>query len=139
MRGYLPDTNVVSETIRRVPDLQVVAFLAEHDNLWLSTIVLHELDYSVHLLEQGQRRNRPTGRPGWFRHRIRGPILPLSRAAAEWAARFRAQSQRSGRTLELGNAFMAGTAKAHGLCVSTRNITDFHHFDIDATNPWIAK
>lgn len=34
---------------------------------------------------------------------------------------------------------MAGTAKAHGLCVATRNITDFHHFDIDATNPWIAK
>ncbi|MCE2468151.1 MAG: hypothetical protein J4G06_09045 [Caldilineaceae bacterium] len=43
MRGYLPDTNVVSETMRRVPDLQVVAFLAEHDDLWLSTIVLHEL------------------------------------------------------------------------------------------------
>ncbi|MCY4521921.1 MAG: hypothetical protein OXC13_14240 [Caldilineaceae bacterium] len=56
MIGYLLDTNVVSETMRRVPDLQVVAFLAEHDDLWLSTIVLHELEYGVRLMERGQRQ-----------------------------------------------------------------------------------
>ncbi len=83
MSGYLLDTNVVSETMHRVPDLQVVTFLTEHDDLWLSTIVLHKL--------------------------------------------------------ELGDALMAGTAKANGLCVATRNVTDLHHINIDVTNLWVAS
>ncbi|MCY4519353.1 MAG: hypothetical protein OXC13_01080 [Caldilineaceae bacterium] len=66
-------------------------------------------------------------------------ILLLDKAAAAWTTQFRAQSQRFGHTLELGDALIAGTAKANGLCVATRNIADFHHFDIDVTNPWIAK
>ena len=139
MSGYLLDTNVVSETMRRVPDLQVIAFLAEHDDLWLSTIVLHELDYGVRLLEQGQRRNRLQTDLAGFATEYEDRILPLDRAAAEWAARFRVQSQHSGRTLELGNALTAGIAKANGLCVATRNVTDFHHIDIDVTNPWVAS
>ena len=139
MSGYLLDTNVVSETMRRVPDLQVIAFLAEHDDLWLSTIVLHELDYGVRLLEQGQRQNRLQTDLAGFATEYEDRILPLDRAAAEWAAQFRAQSQHSGRTLELGDALMAGIAKANGLCVATRNVTDFHHIDIDVINPWVAS
>ncbi|MXZ25213.1 MAG: type II toxin-antitoxin system VapC family toxin [Caldilineaceae bacterium SB0665_bin_21] len=39
--------------MRRVPHSQADTFLAEHNDLWLSTIVLHELDYGMRLLEQG--------------------------------------------------------------------------------------
>lgn len=139
MSGYLLDTNVVLETMRRVPDLQVVSFLTEHDDLWLSTIVLYELDYGVRLLEPRRKRNRLQADLAGFASEYADCILPLDRAAAEWAARFRAQSQRSGRMLELGDALMAGTAKANGLCVATRNVTDFHHLDVDVTNPWVAS
>ena len=112
MSGYPLDTNVVSKTMRRIPHSQVVTCLAKHDDLWLSMIVLHELEYGVQLME--------------------------SRAAMEWAARFRAQSQRSEYALGLGDALMAGAAKANGLCVATRNVTDFQHLDVDVTNPWVA-
>ena len=139
MIGYLLDTNVVSETMRLAPDLQVVTFLTEHDNLWLSTIVLHELDYGVRRLEQGRKRTRLQADLANLATEYEDRILPLDRAAAEWAAQFRAQSQRSGRTLDLGDALIAGTAKAHGLHVATRNVTDFHHVDIDVTNPWVAS
>ena len=138
MSGYLLDTNVVSETMRRAPDLQVVTFLTEHDDLWLSTIVLHELDYGVRRLEQGRKRDRLQADLAGLATEYGDRILPLDRAAAEWAARFRAQSQRSGRALELGDALIAGTAKAHGLCIATRNVTDFQHLDVDVTNPWVA-
>ena len=117
MSGYLLDTNVVSETMRRVPDLQVVAFLAEHDDLWLSTIVLHELDYGVRLLEQGRKRNRLQADLAGFATEYEDRILPL----------------------ELGDALMAGTAKANDLGVATRNVTDFQHIGIDVTNPWVAS
>ena len=56
MSGHLLDTNVVLETMGRVPHSQVVTFLTEHDDLWLSTIVLHELKYDVRLMERGLRQ-----------------------------------------------------------------------------------
>lgn len=40
--------------------------------------------------------------------------------------------------MELDDALIAGTAKAHCLCVATRNVADFQHVDIDATNLWAA-
>lgn len=125
--------------MHRVPHSQTVASLTEHDDLCLSTSVLHELDYGVRLLEPGRKRNRLQADLAGFASEYADCILPLDRTAAEWAARFRAQSQRSGRALELGDALIAGTAKANGLCVATRNVIDFHLLDVDVTNPWVAS
>ncbi len=47
MSGYLLDTNVVSEVVRSTPHLRVVTFLMAHDDLWLSSIVIHELEYGL--------------------------------------------------------------------------------------------
>ena len=136
MSGYLIDTNVVSEVIRSTPHSRVLVFLTEHDNLWLSSIVLHELEYGVQLMAQGQRR--ASLRTGLLRFmaEYEDRILPLDRVAAEWAARFRAQAQRSGRTLNLGDALIAGTAKTHDLALATRNVRDFDGLDVDIVNPW---
>lgn len=125
--------------MHRVPHSQTVASLTEHDDLWLSTSVLHELDYGVRRLEQGRKRDRLQADLASLTAEYGDRILPLDRAAAERAAQFRAQSQRSGRTLDLGDALMAGTAKANGLYVATRNVADFRHLDIDVANPWIAS
>ena len=58
MSRYLLDTNVVSELTRHSPAPQVVSFLSEQDDLWLSSIVVHELEYGLRLLPQGRRRSR---------------------------------------------------------------------------------
>ena len=58
MSGFLLHTNVVPELTREAPDSQVVAFLAAQDDLWLPTIVLHELEFGLNLLPPGRRRNR---------------------------------------------------------------------------------
>ena len=55
MSRYLLDTNVVSELTRHSPAPQVVSFLSEQDDLWLSSIVVHELEYGLRLLPQGRR------------------------------------------------------------------------------------
>ena len=44
MTGYLLDTNVVSGTMRRDPDPRVSSFLIERGDLWLSSMVIHELE-----------------------------------------------------------------------------------------------
>ena len=135
---YLLDTNVVSEVIRSVPDSRVVTFLTEHDELWLSSIVIHELEYGVQRMAQGQRRASLQAGLLRFMAEYEDRILPVERVGAEWAARFRAQAQRAGRTLDLGDALIAGTAKTHDLAVATRNVKDFGGLDIDVVNPWKA-
>lgn len=136
MTGYLLDTNVISELTRRVPALPVVAFLSGNHNLWLSTIVLHELEFGLRLLALGQRRDRLRATLSEFITGYEDRVLPLERMGAEWAAHFRAQAHRAGRVLDLGDALIAGTAKAHDLVLATRNVADFGRLDLDVINPW---
>ena len=57
MSGFLLDTNVLSELTREVPHPGVIAFLAEQEDLWLPSLVVHELEYGIQLLPQGRRRD----------------------------------------------------------------------------------
>ena len=70
-----------------------------------------------------------------FRHN-NDRILPLERAGAEWAALYRAQARRDGRTLRLSDALIAGIARANDLTVATRNVRDFEGLDVEVFNPW---
>ena len=134
--GILLDTNVVSELTKDAPDSHVVAFLTRHSDLWVSSIILHELDFGVRLLPSGRRRDALRSALEEYVTEYADRVLPLERREAESAAELRAAAHRSGRVLHLGDALIAGTAKAHGLAVATRNVSDFDGLDIDVTNPW---
>lgn len=138
MTGFLLDTNVVSELTRDRPEPRVIAFLSEQPDLWLSTLVLHELEYGLELLPHGARRDGLEAVLTAFVAEYEDRIFPLDRMAARWAARFRADSHRSGRVLDLGDALIAGTARAHELSLATRNVRDFDRLDLEVTNPWGA-
>ena len=139
MNGYLLDTNVVSEVLRSTPHARVVTFLTAHDDLWLSSMVIHELEYGLQRMAQGQRRaSLQDGLQGIIAE-YEDRILPLERGGAEWAARFRAHAQRSGRTLDLGDALIVGTAKTHDLAIATRNVRDFDGLEVDVVNPWETR
>jgi len=136
MSGYLIDTNVVSELTRASPDPGVVAFLSEQDGLWLSSVVLHELEFGLRSLPRGRRRDDLRQVLSDFIAEFDERILPLERVEAEWAARLRAEAHLSGRVLHLGDALIAGTARAHGLSIATRNVKDFDGLDVNVANPW---
>lgn len=136
MNGYLLDTNVISELTKELPDPRVAEFLAEHENLWLSLVVMHELEFGLQLLPEGSRRYSLQAALSKFIAEHQDRILPVERKEAEWAARLRSQARRSGRVLHLGNALIAGTARAHGLSVATRNTEDFAGLDVRVNNPW---
>ena len=136
MTGFLLDTNVVSELTKKSPDPGVIAFLSEQDNLWLSPIVLHELEFGLQLLPQGSSRDRLRQTLSELIAEYEDQVLPVKRKEAEWAARLRAQAHLSGRVPHLGDALIAGTAKSHNLSIATRNIGDFDGLDVDVLNPW---
>lgn len=136
MSGVLLDTNVISELTRPAPAPPVIAFLAERDDLWLSALVLHELEYGLLLVPRGRCQVALRDVLSEFIRRYEDRILPVDRRTAHQAARLRADARRGGRTLDLGDALIAGTAHVHGLGLATRNVADFQGLDILVTNPW---
>ena len=138
MTGYLLDTNVVSELTRDAPDPQVVAFLNAQDDLWLSSILIHELEHGLQLLPAGRRRDLLYEMKSSIVSTYDGRILSLDVPAAEWAAQLRAQARSSGRVLDMGDALIAGIARSNGLVLATRNIGDFQAVDVEVVNPWTA-
>ena len=136
MSGYLLDTNVVSELTKEPPAPQVIAFLTQQHDLWLSVIIVHELEFGVQNMPGGQRRDSVSAFYRIFIDRHTSRILPVDRAVAERAAQLRARARRAGRDLKLADALIAGTAVTHRLSVATRNVRDFVDFGVDVTNPW---
>lgn len=136
MRGVLLDTNVVSEVAKPAPSPNVVAFLADRIDLWLSVVVIHELEYGVHLMPPGRRRDARLATLLAMTARFNRRVLPIGPAEAGHASRLRARARRAGRTVHLGDALIAGTATAHDLVLATRNVDDFAPFDIELLNPW---
>lgn len=136
MSGFLLDTNVISEPTKEYPNPDVMNFLHANDDLWLSAIVVEELELGVQLLPQGRRRG---GLREWLTLLLadfQSRISPIGRLEAEWAALFQARVHRSGGELELGDALIAGTAMANDMAIVTRNVRDFELLDVRLYNPW---
>lgn len=138
MTDYLLDTNVVSELSKQSPHPTIVNFLRSPNDMWLSAIVVNELELGVQLLPEGRRRDSLRYWLSQIMEDFRGRILPIRRQEAEAAASFQALVHRDGGKLELADALIAGTAKVRGLSLATRNTRDFSGLDIDIVNPWEA-
>ena len=130
------DTNVVSELTKDVQNPRVIAFLNEQTGLWLPSVVVHELEYGIQLLPQGQRRNSLRAAIDGIIASYNDRILPLERRGSEWAAIYRAQVRQAGRVIRISDALIAGIAKANDLTIATRNVRDFDGLDLDIFNPW---
>ena len=118
------------------PESQVIEFLAGHSELWVSTIVLHELEFGLLLLPKGRRRKNLRAMLADFIETYANRILPVAYEEGQWAAKFRADARRCGRVLHLGDALIAGTARAHDLAIATRNTGNFNGLDVETVNPW---
>ena len=136
-KGFLLDTNVISEMTRDDPDPSVIEFLSiGPGRFWLSSLVLHEIEFGIRLLPEGRFRTRLATTYQRLLMQYEDRILPLNRAAAVSAARFRAVRRQMQKSSDLGDALIAGTAKAFDVGVATRNIRDFEFMEIPVINPW---
>lgn len=136
MSGYLLDANVISELTKAPPAPQVVTFLTQQYDLWLSVIVIHELEVGVQGMPGGQRRDIVSAVYRTLIDQHASRVLPVGRTAAERAAQLRAQARRAGHTLHLADALIAGTASVHELILATHNVRDFAALDIELVDPW---
>jgi toxin FitB len=140
-RGFLLDTNVISEALRPRPDPRVLAWLRAHEaRAWLSVVTIGEIEAGV---RGAPDRRRAQELSRWldevliprFSHRL----LPVSLAVARrWGERT-AATRVSGTPVGAIDALLAATAAHHGLAVATRNGRDFEHLRVEVVDPWTAS
>lgn len=134
-RGYLLDTNVLSETRKQRPDEHVIAFLAgvHADSLFVSVLTLGELHKGIALKRRTDARAAARlaewveGIETTFADRV----LPVHAAAARiWG------EMSAVRPLSVIDALIAATALAHDLAFVTRNTRDVKGIGVALIDPF---
>ena len=140
MNGFLVDTNVISEILRRAPDEKVAAWTQRQakPRLFLSVVSLGELRKGVTILPPSARRTELEKSieeqvPVWFH----GRILSVTQAIAERWGELDGKRQLAGRPLNMPDGMIAATALEHDLTLVTRNLKDFADLGLAMINPWL--
>jgi toxin FitB len=133
--AYLLDTNVLSESRRKMPDEGVIAFLQAIDSsaLYLSVLSIGELRKGI----AAKRRTDPSAAKalaGWLEGLELGfadRMIPVNAAVArlwgDWSA---------DRPRPVIDTLLAATAAQHSLTFVTRNTRDVGGLPVKVHNPW---
>jgi predicted nucleic acid-binding protein len=137
--SYLLDTNVLSELVIPRPDPRVIGWLGNLDEneLFISVISIAEIRRGIEMMGAGRKREwldawSSNDLPARFEGRT---CLVDAEIAAQWA-KIMARRQSIGRVIATMDAFIAATARRHGLALVTRNTTDFAALELTLINPW---
>jgi len=134
-RGWLIDTNIVSEWVKPRPDVGVVRWLDEvdEDRIFLSVISLAEIRIGVERLGLAPGRRR-TRLDAWLREeppvRFERRIVPVDGEVADACGRLLARARHAGHGLGAMDALIAATCLVCDLVLATRNLADFDGLDI---------
>jgi hypothetical protein len=138
-RGFLLDTNVVSELVRASPHARVLAWirLQRPSDLFLAAVSLGEIVRGVVRLPAGSRRSRLEE---WVTQSLprqfAGRIVAFDQQAAVIWGELMGTADRTGRTRTSADAQIAATAIQHNLVLVTRNAPDFRDLISALVNPW---
>jgi len=139
LRGYLLDTNVLSELRKRRPNSNVVDAVARipEPSLYVSVITLGELRLEIELLARGRKR---LDLERWLVSelplRFADRVLPFDREAADRWGSIEARARRSGHKIPSVDGMLAATALVFELAIVTRNTRDFSQTQAPVFNPW---
>lgn len=137
MKGYLLDTNCISELVRPRPEPRVIQWVEATDEamLYLSVITLGEIRKGVAAVPHGKRR---IALEAWLEMdlpaRFAGRILPIDAAIADRWGTLAAQADANGSSLPAVDGLLAATAIYHDLVIVSRNVADFPYSQV--FDPW---
>jgi predicted nucleic acid-binding protein len=140
MKGWLLDTNVVSELRKRHCDPNVRSWSERHPpaSFFLSHITIAEIRFGIERVAEGSGFRadleawlQNTLRP-WFANRI----LEVDEQVILTWRRMVEMGRRRNYNFSQPDLFIAATALVHDLCVVTRNSGDFEVAAVPVMNPW---
>ena len=135
----LLDTNVVSEPLRRAPDVRVTEWIDAQalETLFLSSVTVAELRAGLALLPAGKRQ---VGLQESLETRVlplfSGRVLSFDLGCTQAYADLMAKARASGLAISSADGYIAAIAAANGLTVATRDTAPFNAAGIAVINPW---
>jgi tRNA(fMet)-specific endonuclease VapC len=135
---FLLDTNVFSELSKEEPQRRVLSRFHQHRLAVASCApVLHELQFGVLRMPEGERRERLWNFVNGFLDEG-VETLPYDRKAAEIHARERARAAAKGILWPTVDGQIAAIAVANNAALVTRNTSDFRRFPGLRLADWFA-
>jgi predicted nucleic acid-binding protein len=130
---YLLDTNVVSQTSKLHPDIAVMRWWKQRDELSLmvSAIVFQELRFGIEMLRPGKKRETLEEWLKVLRGEFAGRILPVTVEIAELSGKLMGDSKKAAHTAEVTDMVIAATAIVHGLQIATLNRRHFEGLGVE--------
>ncbi|MYH57185.1 MAG: type II toxin-antitoxin system VapC family toxin [Boseongicola sp. SB0675_bin_26] len=143
MKGFLPDTDVVSSLARppRGETGKFADWLEQRDRegrVFLSVVAIHEIRKGIVLLEHKGATTKASALHSWLAGLCAGyadRVLELDVSVAEASGNAEARALTAGHGPGMADALVAGVAEFHNLVVMTRNITHFRALGVAAVTP----
>ena len=140
MKGWLLDTNIVSELRRPKPELRVLDFVRAQslENLYISVVTLAEIRFGIELLPDITRR---TQLGNWLTHKARPMFeqraLPISEEIMlKWRLLVE-DGRKVGHTFSQPDLLIAATAQQYGLTIVSRDTAEYAKAQVAVLNPWV--
>lgn len=132
------DTNVVSETMKPVPDPTVQAWLNDQvaETLYLSSITLAELLFGIRALPVGKRKDMLECALDGLIELFRDRVLPFDTDAARHYAELAVTAKAAGRGFPTPDGYIAAIAVSRGFVVASRDTAPFTAAKVATINPW---
>jgi len=141
VRGWLLDTNVVSELRKPRPDSKVIHFIAAQpgETLFLTDITLAEITYGIDQLGDAARR---TDLRLWLDRNLRplfaGRILAITEDVIVRSKTMVVEGQKRGHTFGQPDLFIAAIAALQDLVVVSRDVGEFVEAGVRVFDPWAS-
>lgn len=142
MKGWLLDTNILSELRRARPEPKVVAFISAQplDSLFVSAVTFAEIRFGIELIEDMHKR---ASLKDWLNLQLRpmfeNRVLPVSEDIMfKWRLLVE-EGRKSGHTFAQPDLIIAATALHHGLAIVSRDTGGFVKTGAMLVNPWLEQ
>jgi predicted nucleic acid-binding protein len=139
VRGWLLDTNFLSELRRPRPNAQIVAFVAAQPvaHLFVSAATMAEIRFGIELLGDSVRR---ADLNAWLTHTLRplfeDRVVPITEdVLVRWRQLVEAGRKR-GHTYSEPDVLIAASALVERLVVVTRDVREFVEAGAPVLDPW---
>lgn len=142
MKGWLLDTNVISEWRKPRPDRRVIQFLEGQRRLLLFTSVVCIAEIRIGIANVTNRGTAEDLRT-WLDQALlpyfNDRVLQLQEAIVFEALCMANRLEKVRTSIPLADLLIAATATCHSLQVVTRNTRDFARTGIRVFNPWTGE
>jgi len=140
--NYLLDTCVISELVKRTPELQVVEWVRnqEEETLFLSVVTIGEIQKGISKLPDAEKRKEQLQK--WLdtelRERFMGRFLDITIETASVWGQVMGDGEKRGIILPAIDSLIAAQGIFHQMTIVTRNIADMEQSGALLYNPWEA-